>query len=149
MRSVFDIAGAIAERSDWTLSNLSLQKLAYLAQMLHLGEVGTPAFQEDFEAWDYGPVIPKLYHELKMFGSGPVASYSALSRGVVLAENEENVVGQIVEIGKLKTPGNLVSITHWSDGAWANVYRKHIRGLTIPKDLIRAEFDLRVKGVAA
>jgi uncharacterized phage-associated protein len=149
MKSVFNVAGTIAERSGWTFSNLSLQKLTYLAQMLHLGESGAPLFQEDFEAWDYGPVVPVLYHELKMFGSGPVAPYSALVPMKSLPAAEENVVKQIVEIGKERTPGNLVAITHWEKGAWASVYAKHIRGLKIPKDLIKAEFDLRMRGVAA
>lgn len=149
MASVFDVAGTIAERSGWTFSNLSLQKLAYLAQMLHLGETGEPIFPEDFEAWDYGPVIPALYHELKMFGSSPVAPYSVLSPMKKPSASQDSVINQIVEIGKQRTSGNLVAITHWEKGAWASVYARHIRGLKIPKELIKAEFRLRMTGPAA
>jgi uncharacterized phage-associated protein len=149
MQSVFEVAGTIAERCGWTLSNLALQKLCYLAQMLSLGEKGQPLFSEDFEAWDYGPVVPRLYHELKMFGSGAVAPYSALRPRKDLSSAEENTISQIVAIAKERSPANLVAITHWEKGAWASVYSRHIRGLKIPKDLIKAEFDLRMKGVAA
>jgi uncharacterized phage-associated protein len=29
-------------------------------------------FEEDFEAWIHGPVIPKLYHHYKEFGWRPI-----------------------------------------------------------------------------
>lgn len=146
MRSVFNVAGTIAERSDWKLSNLSLQKLSYLAQMLHLGQKGTPLFQEDFEAWDYGPIVPRLYHQLKMFGSGPVAAYSSLRPiETSIGADESEIYDEIVELGKLKKPGQLVAITHWDGGAWADSYSKHIRNILIPKDKIREEYFERTK----
>lgn len=145
MRDVLTVAGSIADRSNWTLSNLSLQKLAYLAQLLHLGETGAPFFPEDFEAWDYGPVVPSLYHDLKMFGAGPVAPYCSLRPSHNLTPKEEQIVTDMVNLGAKAKPGQLVSLTHWRDGAWAKVYAKHIRGLIIPKSLIKAEYDARVK----
>lgn len=145
MRDVLTVAGSIAEKSGWTLSNLSLQKLVYLAQLLHLGETGTPFFPEDFEAWDYGPVVPNLYHDLKMFGAGAVAPYSSLRPARDLASKEAQIVNSMANLGSTAKPGQLVSMTHWKDGAWAKVYSKHIRGLTIPKSLIRAEYDARAR----
>jgi uncharacterized phage-associated protein len=54
------------------LSNLKLQKLLYYAQGYHLAKFGQPLFDEDFEAWAYGPVLSSLYQTLKCFGSGQV-----------------------------------------------------------------------------
>jgi uncharacterized phage-associated protein len=31
-----------------------------------------PLIDERVEAWNYGPVIPSLYHEFKNFGSGAI-----------------------------------------------------------------------------
>lgn len=148
MHDIYQVAGTIADRSGWDLSNLSLQKLTYIAQMMHLGETGTPLFADDFEAWDYGPVVPRLYHDLKMFGSDPVAPYSRLRSVSELAPNEATIVDQVVELGKQKRPGQLVAITHWDQGAWAKVYAKHRRGLVIPKALIKSEYDSRVQTAA-
>lgn len=140
MTSAFDVAGTLGERSGWNLSNLSLQKLVYLSQMIHLGEDGTPLFSEQFEAWDYGPVIPSLYHELKMFGSDHVESYASLGRMNVTEGLLTEIVEYVVDLGLKKQPGQLVALTHWKGGAWAKNYEKHIKGLTIPNRDIRQEY---------
>ena len=144
MRDVYEVAGTIAEKSGWGLSNLSLQKLAYLAQMVYLGETDSPLFAEDFEAWDYGPVVPSLYHSLKMFGAEPVRAYSRLRPVNNLTQDEARVIDQMVDLGRKHRAARLVALTHWDKGAWAQVYAKGIRGLTIPKQLIKAEFDRRM-----
>ena len=59
-------------RSGWSLSNLELQKILYVGQMLYLGRYNEPLVNEVFEAWDYGPVLPTIYHSAKMFGRSPV-----------------------------------------------------------------------------
>lgn len=140
--SIFNIASYIAEKSNWSLSNLSLQKLTYLAQMFHLGVSNSAAFEEDFEAWDYGPVCPDLYHDLKMFGSEPVASYSSLGKFEKEFQQDviNNILDPLVKIGIEKTPGKLVSITHWKDGAWSKSYMEGVKGIQIPKSMIRQEF---------
>jgi len=51
------------------LSNLKLQKLVYYAQGLHLAMYGESLFNEEIEAWQYGPVVPDLYHHFKGHGS--------------------------------------------------------------------------------
>lgn len=54
------------------ISNLKLQKLVYYAQAWHLALCDAPLFEEDFQAWVHGPVIPALYQEYKKFGWRPI-----------------------------------------------------------------------------
>ncbi len=63
---------AWAEAEDADLSNLKLQKLLYYAQGHHLGKTSEPLFQDQIKAWSHGPVVPKVYHEFKSFGSGDI-----------------------------------------------------------------------------
>ena len=70
--SVSAAAKRLCERSGWSLTNLKLQKLLYISHMFHLGKTGEPLVNGHFEAWDYGPVSPFLYHKVKVFGSSPV-----------------------------------------------------------------------------
>lgn len=47
------------------ITNLKLQKLLYYIQGWHLGLYDAPVFDDDFQAWIHGPVIPKVFYEYK------------------------------------------------------------------------------------
>ncbi|QZN99150.1 Panacea domain-containing protein [Chenggangzhangella methanolivorans] len=70
--SALSAARTLGELRDWTLSNLEIQKILYLAHMYHLGRTGQPLINEAFEAWDYGPVVPEVYGRAKGTGSAPI-----------------------------------------------------------------------------
>jgi uncharacterized phage-associated protein len=75
MLSCFDIANyfiSLANETGSFVSNLKLQKLVYYAQAWHLAIEETPLFEEDFEAWVHGPVIPTLYQKYKPFSWHPI-----------------------------------------------------------------------------
>lgn len=54
------------------VTNLKLQKLLYFAQAYYLAKLGRPLFNDRIEAWEYGPVIPDVYHKYKSEGSAPI-----------------------------------------------------------------------------
>ena len=51
----YSAARYICARGDWRVTNLALQKILYLAHMVHLGRTGRALIDGEFEAWDYGP----------------------------------------------------------------------------------------------
>ncbi|MDA1024183.1 MAG: DUF4065 domain-containing protein [Proteobacteria bacterium] len=66
-------AKLICKLSNWSVTNLKLQKILYIAHMFHMGKNdGAPLVEGEFEAWDYGPVEPSVYKKVKMFGSDPI-----------------------------------------------------------------------------
>ena len=69
------------------LTNLKLQKLLYYQQGYHLAVFGTPLFDEQVEAWMYGPVVPCVYDEFSNSGSNvlPITT----SNVIRLNEEEE------------------------------------------------------------
>ena len=134
-------ASTLAELSKWTLSNLQLQKLLYIAQMFHLGETGHPIFADDFEAWKLGPVVPSVYRHAKMFGSKPVTSLFTSRR--LLDGTGRSMLERVLRELPDRRPWKLVSITHWDGGAWAKHYNDGETGCTIPKSDIIAEYRAR------
>jgi len=54
------------------LSNMQLQKLTYIAHGFAFPLLGSPLTYHSFQAWQHGPVAPKLYDALKQFGDGAV-----------------------------------------------------------------------------
>ena len=57
-----------ADGVDELMTNLKLQKMLYYQQGFHLAYFGTPLFDDEIEAWMYGPVVPAVYHEYESYG---------------------------------------------------------------------------------
>jgi uncharacterized phage-associated protein len=54
------------------ISNLKLQKLLYYAQGTALALKGEKLFADDLLAWTHGPVVARVYHSYKDYGSRPI-----------------------------------------------------------------------------
>lgn len=139
-------AKRMCERSEWSLSNLELQKLLYIAHMFHLGEKGAPLIAGHFEAWDYGPVQPTVYHRLKVYGSSPVQNIFHSIGGVPDSPARVTLDDAVDKLGH-ESPGRLVAITHWEDGAWASFYEPGRRNVVIPNEAILKEYRDRVNAL--
>lgn len=138
------VAKYICERTGWKKSNLELQKLMYLAQMFHMGRNnGVRLFDGEFEAWDYGPVEPDLYHRAKIFGADPVRDIFHSALTFKQADPRRRVMDDVcAKFGKY-SGGDLVEITHWDEGAWARNYVPRKRHIAIPDEQIWEEYQTR------
>jgi uncharacterized phage-associated protein len=67
------------ERGD-LITNLKLQKLLYYAQAWYLALNNEGIFQEDFQAWVHGPVLPSQYHRFKHNDWRPIMDNVSASR---------------------------------------------------------------------
>ena len=63
-----DLAGS----ESCPLSQMQVQKLLYFSHGWHLALRGEPLTVEPFEAWDYGPVVRRLWERLRKYGNKPV-----------------------------------------------------------------------------
>ncbi len=140
--SVYAAAEFICEKSGWNVTQLSLQKILYLAHMVHLGRYNSPLVQGQFEAWDYGPVHSKLYQKVKAFGAKPIPQ--VFWSKDELDESAREVLQDACHNLLHLSPGELVRNTHWGDGAWAKYYRPSARNIVIPEGSIVDEYKARV-----
>lgn len=137
--SIMRVARTLGNLSRWSLSNLELQKIAFIAEMLYLGRTKEPLVNEDWQAWAYGPVQPELYHQAKIFGADPVRDIFVADL-LDINSAEGQATNDAYNLMKVLTPGQMVNITHRPDGAWARNYASGMRGKLIPKSDIRAEY---------
>lgn len=136
----------ICEKGDWKVSNLQLQKVLYLAQMVYMGlNDGRKLADGFFEAWDYGPVEPSVYRKVRMFGSGAIRDVFHEARGFKVDDPRRTLLDDVCSDLLKMRPGELVEITHWKDGAWAKHYEPGIRGIPIPDADIAAEYHDRIQ----
>ena len=108
-----DIANKIVSKTDLehgdTISNLKLQKMMYYQQGFHLAYFGTPLFDEDIVAWQYGPVVPSVYKEYKSFESN---SISTSKEGISLSDDEEELFNNVYEEYNQFSAVALMKMTH-------------------------------------
>lgn len=60
MVNALDVGAYIYQRCGW-VDAWSLEKLTYFVQAWHLAWDGRRLFDDEFEAWPAGPVVPKLH----------------------------------------------------------------------------------------
>lgn len=72
MAKVIDVAeyfiSLSEERTRFAITPLKLQKLLYYAQAFNLRDGKGILFPEAIEAWQHGPVVPKIYRKYKEYG---------------------------------------------------------------------------------
>lgn len=109
--------------NDIRITNLSLNKLVYFAQVESLKATGKPLFEDSIEAWEYGPVEPAVYHKFKKYGRSAIKTSC---EDFAYTDKPHSYVVKIVDevakkYGSL-TAFDLVSIAHRDGGAWRNKY---------------------------
>jgi uncharacterized phage-associated protein len=152
----------LAKASGQPISPMKLQKLVYYAHGWYVGYTGNPLIDEAVEAWQYGPVIPSLYHDFKRFGSGaiegkayeykdgqmreaPVPSDISVRR---FLENVWQSYGQFTGV-------RLSEMTHAPGGPWDQTWQtaNNVKGIDIPFNVIASHFRAAAenakKGAAA
>lgn len=112
------------------ISNLQLQKIMYFVQ-LDAMKRGSLAFDDDFEAWRYGPVIPDVYYTY--YGSGALPIVVQFQKNDFIPLDKKRI-DQIVQECRRLDPWELVELTHKENGPWHEVYQDGIgQGAIIPK----------------
>ena len=115
------------------ISNLQLQKILYYVQKEFLNN-GGEAFSDEFEAWQFGPVVPEVYRQFCGFGAMAIT----MSYNVSICSEYARIINPIVEKKRILDPWTLVEDTHKPEKAWAEIYRCGLGNHhVIPKNLIR------------
>ncbi|MDQ7983234.1 MAG: DUF4065 domain-containing protein [Spiroplasma sp.] len=57
-----DVAKYLYQNTNNNMSNLKLQKMMFFAYIKYYEKYGEELFDDEFEAWVYGPVLPDLYY---------------------------------------------------------------------------------------
>lgn len=128
------LAKYIINTSPRRMSNLELQKTMYFVELDYYKQTGKHLVDENFEAWQYGPVVPDVYEKYRKYGPD------------LIERTKENIPLDGVNIDVInKTVGrccntriwDLIEESHRSDGAWQKTIDSNSR--TINKKWIAEE----------
>lgn len=134
--SALDVAKYIISKcttEDDAVSNLQLQRILYYIQKRFL-QNGLIAFNDDFEAWPFGPVVPPVYNRYSSFGGMPIR----LKYNVILDSNYMDIIDPIITSKRDLKPWVMADEIKRPGKAWDRVFEGGKGSYRIiSKDLIR------------
>lgn len=144
-QSALFLSGEILKRAkeqDIEISNMSLQKLLFIANGLYLAKNGVPLIQEPIEVWPYGPVIKNVYLEFKEYGNSAIKkiplSYS-LNQNTELDKATDDVIEFALEVAKNLNAIQLSNWTHLPESPWTEAKKNNEK--EISNDLMSNYFE--------
>ena len=104
------------EEDQELISNLKLQKLVYYAQGLYIAVYGKPLFSDKIKAWNYGPVVPELYHYYKKHNSRGIPADKNFNPKTINRDTKK-FLDEIYEVFGQFSAIRLMKLAH-SDQCW-------------------------------
>lgn len=145
MYDVLTVADAIlkiAKMQGKSLTPMQLVKLTYIAHGWSLGLRGKDLFQNKIEAWQYGPVIPDLYHATKQYGRKPIPLKVIGEPSEINVSDDDKLFLEEVYKKYGGLDGIALSyITHRAGTPWERVYRPGVMHIEIRDDLITRHYQ--------
>ena len=132
------IGRGISENSP--LTHIAVQKLMYFAHGWMLGIHDAPLIDEEYEAWQYGPVAPCVYHDLKHHRGQPVLTAIPVREADQFTTKEEQILKAVYQYRSLGV-FKLVGISHARGGPWDAVWHSDNHPKIIDNDRIRSYFS--------
>jgi uncharacterized phage-associated protein len=158
--------------ANWFIDNLEgvtplkLQKLIYYAHGWNLALRDEPLIDELVEAWEYGPVVPRVYHEFKEYGNRviltrgteidllPDSTIPIGQRAIFITplmpqsdSRALQLVRKIVDVYGKYTGGQLSTMTHQPGTPWFEIHQEfpNLKNVDIPNRKIKDYFRARIK----
>lgn len=145
--SAASVANFIVTKTNFSVTNLKLQKMLYFAQGYFLGKLDRELFKDAIQAWTYGPVVPSVYDAFMGYRSQRIAS--TLDADEIKNENDRTILAALVESMDKYSASDLVAMTHLPGTPWNQVWKGGLgRFNVIPTSLIKAYFTPRYSGKA-
>jgi len=142
--AVMDIANRILERAskseaEGLICNMKLQKMLYYMQGFHLAFFDKPLYEEDIEAWMYGPVVTSVYESFKSHGNAGI-EYS--QETIKFTKEEESLFNEVYRVYGAYSAIGLMNLTY-SETPWKSVSTGV--GSVIDKEIMKDYFKKRTK----
>ena len=152
--NALDVAHYIVKYSNehnYEISNLKLQELLYFVQALFLvisnGTIS--CFKEEIKAWPFGPVVPEVYDEYKIYGSLEIPyskTKNVLNKSLelekyvydenIISEDDKSNINKVIEHFKDKSTYELVNLIYNQD-PWKNTFISYCNQTISHKSIIK------------
>lgn len=136
------------------ITPMRLVKLVYISHGWYLGLTENALIDENPEAWQYGPVIPSVYHHYKSFRSSPIKNWLQFSDPCnYISETDQIFLRSVWKTYKDHSALDLSAMTHQVGTPWFVTWHNLSHGLPIlginnkqiPDNLIRDHYKQKLE----
>jgi len=127
-----------------TVTNLSIQKLAYFCHGWHLAFLDAPLVEQRFEAWSLGPILPDLHYTYMWLPCHSMtATHPIFKRQARLPADSDSaeLIDVVVDEYGDYSAAELIARTQEPGGPWEQVWLKHVEAGKISHASIKAHFQ--------
>lgn len=117
------------------ISNLKLQKVLYFLWIEYFKKTSQPLFEDNFCAWQLGPVIPNVYFEYCAFGGLPIHRVYPIK----LPPEHSRIIDGILEKYCNISPSQLVDMSHRPGRAWEYIFSNYGNKAVMPYEIIKSK----------
>ena len=137
------------------ITQMKLHKLVYFAHGWHLALTDEPLIDETLQAWDYGPVVPSLYHEFKRFRGDEITELAmdvefvggstirvTIPRIKKSDQNTRDLLKRVIKVYGKFTAWQLSEMTHEASSPWSLARKNNpgVKFVGISNEALRTYF---------
>ncbi|WP_165439407.1 Panacea domain-containing protein [Chryseobacterium phocaeense] len=102
---------------------MKLQKILYYLQGYYLSIFNDALFEDEIEAWKYGPVVCDEYHIYKAYGNSSIIVPEINTNFDYLTSDQKNFITKVYGYYRQFSSIKLMELTHQEE-PWINAYGK-------------------------
>lgn len=106
------------------VTQLHVQKLMFLFEAYYMNMTDEPYLYEcNYQAWNFGPVAPKLYKRFKEYGSNAIfLTTKELEEAESIDDTKKKLMRELFEAFKSFSAADLVKFTHAEGSPWKEAW---------------------------
>jgi uncharacterized phage-associated protein len=136
------------------ITPMRLVKLVYLSHGWYLGLTGDALIDQNPEAWQYGPVIPSVYHHYKHYRSSPIKnSNHFINPCDEINQTDQKFLRSVWDTYQGHSALDLSALTHQVNTPWFITWNNlshnssalGINNKQIPDNLIKKHYQEKIE----
>ncbi len=105
------------------INNLKPQKMLYFLWIDYYRKTGRRLFNDEMQAWTYGPVVQAVYWKYRYLVAMPITE----REDNILSQKDREILSPMIRHYSEISVGDMISKTHQKGGPWEESYSRGVK----------------------